>query len=283
MSSIRRSSARFLLTLATIVLAACSGDGTGPSADDIRDFITALATEGGVEAVFHTGAPPAGGAGPTVTLSGSSAMITGGTSIRTVSGAQAFSTIVIVVDGVDGYWEITLPVAVTTQNLLVTLAQNIPTATFTLEVAAGGTGGFGAYDTELVTWIGVGTGNLQVSVSWDVNSDVDLYVVEPGMAGEEIYYFNTSSVSGGTLDLDSNPACSIDNVRNENITWPGTPPSGTYTVRVNLWDECSTTTTKYVVTIRRQSQAPLTFQGTLNAPGNGGASGAGVVVTTFTY
>jgi hypothetical protein len=267
-----------------VTLAACGGDdGTGPSADDIRDFITELATAGGVDEVFHTGAPPAAGAGPTVTISGSSAMITGGSSIRTVSAAQPFTSIIVVIDGVDGYWQITLPGAVTTQDLLVTLAQNIPLGTFTIQVAAGGTGGFGGYDTELVPVVVVGTGQLQVSVRWDVNSDVDLYVVEPGTSGEEIYYGNPSSASGGTLDLDSNPACVLDNIRNENITWSGTPPSGTFTVRVNLYDECSTTTTHYVVTIRRQSQPPLTYQGTLNAPGNGGSSGAGTLVTTFTY
>jgi hypothetical protein len=273
-----------MATLASLALAACGGDdGTGPSADDIRDFITALATESGVDAVFHAGAAPAGGSGPTVTLTGSSAMITGGSAIRTVTSAQAFSTIILVIDGVDGYWEITLPVPVTTEDLLVTLAQNIPAGTFTIEVAAGGTGGFGAYDTELVPIVVVGTGPLQVSVSWDVNSDVDLYVVEPGTSGEEIYFGNTTSVSGGRLDLDSNPACAIDNVRNENITWTGTPPSGTYTVRVNLYDACDTGATNYVVTLRRQSQPPLTYQGTLTGPGTPAGSGGGTVVTTFTY
>jgi hypothetical protein len=72
-------------------------------------------------------------------------------------------------------------------------------------------------------------------------------------------------------------------VRNENITWPEAAPSGTYTVRVNLWDDCNATTTDYVVTVRRQNRDPLTYTGSLNAPGNGGAEGAGVVVTTFTY
>jgi hypothetical protein len=54
-------------------------------------------------------------------------------------------------------------------------------------------------------------------------------------------------------------------------------------VRVNLWDDCGAAVTDYVVTVRRRDQAPLTFSGTLNAPGVGGGSGAGSVVTTFNY
>ncbi|MEQ1857009.1 MAG: hypothetical protein ABL963_11080 [Longimicrobiales bacterium] len=285
MSSIR-SLAFVSVALASLVLAACGGgdDGAGPSVDlDIRDFIAALATDGGVDAVFHAGAPPAAGAGPVVALSGSSAMITGGSAIRSLTSTTSFTTVILVITGIDGYWEITLPVAVTTQNIFVTLAQNLPAGTLQLEIATGDAGGLGAYDVEFVPVLAVGTGNLQVSVSWDVNSDVDLYVVEPGTTGEEIFYGNSTSASGGALDLDSNPDCFIDNVRNENVSWSGTPPSGTYTVRVNLYDACSTTGTNYVVTIRRQGQSPVTYQGALTGVGNGGASGAGDTVAAFVY
>ena len=98
---------------------------------------------------------------------------------------------------------------------------------------------------------------MQVSVSWNSNADVDLYVVEPA-GGEEIYYGDQQSAAGGSLDLDSNAACSGDNVRNENITYPNSALRGTYTVRVNLWADCGAASTDYVVTIRRQDQPPLT-------------------------
>jgi hypothetical protein len=272
------------VSLATLVVAGCGGDELiAPAAEDIRDYITALATSGGIDAVFHAGPPPATGSGPTIIIDGASAMITGGSSIRGVSSAQAFTRIVVAINSVDGYWEITLPAAVTLEEIVLTLAQTLPTNAFTVRYAAGSSGGVGTFDSEPVTVLVVGTGVLQVSVTWDSSADVDLYVVEPGATGEEIYYGNSSSVAGGTLDLDSNAACAGDNVRNENITWPNSAPSGTYTIRVNLWDACSTTTTNYVVTLRRQNQAPQTFSGVLNAPGNNGASGAGTVVTTFTF
>jgi hypothetical protein len=270
------------LVLAPILLAlaACGGDSTGPGPGDVRDFIVALATSTGIEATFQAGDPPAGG-GPVITVTtGTSALITGGSAIRSVSSATSFTTIIVAVDGFDGYWQLTLPVAVTTAELVMTLAQVVPLANFILEYGAGSGGGFG-FITENVGILVVGTGDVQVSVTWDTSADVDLHVVDPFL--EEIYYGDTSSSSGGSLDLDSNAACTGDNVRNENITWPGAPPNGTYTVRVNYWSECGAAATNWVVTVRRKNQAPLTFNGQFTGPGNGGGLGDGQLVTTFNY
>jgi hypothetical protein len=270
------------LTLGALVITGCGGDSTiAPPPEDIRDYITDLATSAGIEAVFHSGVPPAAGSGPVITVGGSGAMITGGSSIRTVSSPTAFTRIIVAVDGVDGYWEITLPSAVTAEEIVLTLAQSLPDGTFNVDFALGVLAGLGNYGTEFVQVLIVGTGVVQVSVSWNTDADVDLYVIEP--LGFEIYYSQDTSPNGGSLDLDSNAACSGDNVRNENITYPNTAPAGTYTVKVNLWDDCEAPTTDYVVTVRRRDQAPLTFTGTLNAPGVGGGAGAGNVVTTFTY
>lgn len=54
------------------------------------------------------------------------------------------------------------------------------------------------------------------------------------------------------LDLDSNPACFLDNINNENITYEdGTPPSGEYTVVVDYFSDCGVATeTNFVVTVR---------------------------------
>ena len=53
----------------------------------------------------------------------------------------------------------------------------------------------------------VGTGDVQVSVSWDVSNDIDLHVVDPN--GFEIYWDDDTSPEGGTLDLDSNAGCAV--------------------------------------------------------------------------
>jgi hypothetical protein len=270
------------MALVSLAVAGCGSDSTiAPPPEDVRDYITALATSVGVEAAFHSGFPPAEGAGPVITVGGSGAMITGGSAIRTVQSATAFTRIIVAVDGVDGYWEVTLPAAVTAEELVLTLAQSLPEVTFNVDFALGGTAGVGNWGSEFVQVLIVGTGVVQVSVTWNTTADVDLYVVDP--LSEEIYYGDQQAGSGGFLDLDSNAACSGDNIRNENITWPESAPSGTYTVRVNLWDDCGAAVTDYVVTVRRRDQAPLTFNGTLDAPGVGGDAGAGIEVTTFTY
>jgi hypothetical protein len=76
-----------------------------------------------------------------------------------------------------------------------------------------------------------GTGDVQLTLTWGSNADLDLAVVEPD--GTEIYFSNTGpSDTGGQLDVDSNVGCEPDGGV-ENIFWPsGGAPSGTYTVKV---------------------------------------------------
>lgn len=82
----------------------------------------------------------------------------------------------------------------------------------------------------------VGTGDVQVTLTWQTNDDIDLYVTDP--TGETIYYQYTVSSSGGTLDRDNK----CDNLiigRPENIFWAeGQAPSGSYKVQVHYYDPC---------------------------------------------
>ena len=79
------------------------------------------------------------------------------------------------------------------------------------------------------------TGALVVTLTWDTESNLDLYVVDP--KGTEIYWGNQSSqppfsfdqVDGGSygyIDYDSNANCVIDGLRREDAIWPRAPPSG---------------------------------------------------------
>lgn len=76
-----------------------------------------------------------------------------------------------------------------------------------------------------------GTGDVQVTLDWSSDSDLDLSVAEPD--GTVIYYYEPGPTStGGELDVDSNVNCDNDGGV-ENIFWPpGDAPSGTYTVTV---------------------------------------------------
>jgi uncharacterized protein YfaP (DUF2135 family) len=84
----------------------------------------------------------------------------------------------------------------------------------------------------------VGRGDLEVTLSMSLPSDLDLYVVEPN--GNVIYYANPHSWTSGQLDLDANAACASNlNVRYEHIFWPaGGVPEGRYNIRVDSWENC---------------------------------------------
>lgn len=81
-----------------------------------------------------------------------------------------------------------------------------------------------------------GTGQVQVTLSWDDAVDLDLHVIEP--SGEEIYYLHSVSTTGGRLDRDR--TCSYTSKSPENIFWGSTgAPQGTYTVNVHLYSLCN--------------------------------------------
>ncbi|WP_295995719.1 hypothetical protein [Rugamonas sp.] len=135
-----------------------------------------------------------------------------------------------------------------------------------------------------VTFQAVGSGPIQVSLSWGAPVDLDLHVVTP--ANEEIYYANPSDSSHGALDLDSNAGCAIDNVNNENVVWSNaTPPAaGNYVVRVDYWSACGVATPiPYTVRITGCGGAS-TYNGVF-APGEDdeGDAGAGRTIATLAY
>lgn len=269
-----------LASVLGLVLAACSGGGGGGGGGTpgLQTILPAVSVEGG-NALRKTTALPAAGSGPAVTASNGSAILPGGSALFDVSGSAAFDTIFVGVQGTPGYWQLTVPPG-SSRTVVLSVGQNAP-QTFTLVFGLANGSAVGQFETVPVTLTAVGTGAIQVSLTWDAESDVDLYLVEPD--GTEIFYGNEVSASGGTLDLDSNAGCSIDGVKNENITYASaTPQRGTYTVRVNYWDSCGVSASSYVVTVNVNG-AVQTYSGTLTGAGVGGGSGAGTQVATFTY
>lgn len=119
-----------------------------------------------------------------------------------------------------------------------------------------------------VTGTEVGSGSVQVGITWNTATDVDLHVIEP--SGEEIYYGHTTSATGGSLDLDSNPGCSIDGVNAENIYWPeGQAPPGDYTVRVHMYSDCEIGSASGTITVHHcGDDSPLDWPFDLGATGS---------------
>jgi hypothetical protein len=250
------------------VLAACgSSPGDQPAGEAIGHYLSAVQSgDGSIVAQLRSGSLPSGG-GPSVQASTSGALLPGGSSVVSVSSGSAIDRVVVGVQGASGYYELAGLRSAAAQSVLLTLAQTAP-ASFSFLLAGGSGGGVGASTAIPVTLTAVGTGDVQVTLTWDVDSDVDLHVTDP--VGEEIYYGNPASASGGQLDLDSNAGCTLDHKRAENITWPsGHAPSGRYYVLVDYWDACSQAETRYVVTVNQKGKAPVTYQGAaLTGPGD---------------
>ena len=272
------------------LLVPCSALGLiycGNKPDDARyavtQFITGLTAVDGTRAIQQQGTPPTSSGGPSVTPSANASVINGGSNVARLQAAQVFQTIYTsigsVAGGVNDFYELRLPVSTTSTTLTYTLSRDIPSDFDAVFQVASPSGAVGPPATVRQTKLAASTGEVQVSVSWDADSDVDLHVVDP--RGEEIFYGSPTSASGGQLDLDSNAACSLDRKNNENIRWTSNAPAGTYTVRLDYWSSCGVARTEYAVTVNNGGSSTL-FTGNFTGPGDGGGRGSGRPITTFT-
>ena len=160
------------------------------------------------------------------------------------------------------------------------VAGGVPAGAYYVRALSRSSCGLSAASNEALVFVVGFTGDVQVSVSWDAPSDVDLHVVEPN--GNDIYYGNPSSSTGGQLDVDSNAACSIDGRQIENVRWGGQAPGGTYTVRVDYWDACGVARTNFLVTVKNGASTQ-TFPGFFTGEGDQGGFGSGRLITTFVH
>ena len=83
----------------------------------------------------------------------------------------------------------------------------------------------------------LGTGDLQVTLRWAADVDLDLSVTDP--AGDTVSFVTDSVPSGGSLDVDSIPCGDPSQPAVENVFWPtGSAPTGVYVVRVDYFGAC---------------------------------------------
>jgi len=284
-----------LTRVATVVamaalVGACDDAPTSPDEDQptIANYVASIsAVETPGEMRARPIPRPASG-GPAISVDGHVTIVNGGTTTVNVTSPTPFQTVYVAGSyptsrlfvPVSGYFEVPLPAPATSAELLITFPQDLASDEFNLHFSAADPAGrVGMPAERSYDAIVVGSGDVQVTVAWDTDADVDLHVVDPG--GSEIYWANRQSPSGGQLDLDSNAACALDNVRNENISWPaGTAPQGTYTVRVDYWSNCDAAETDYTVVIHSEGETDIHY-GTFSGSGDQGGSGSGVEIGTF--
>jgi hypothetical protein len=271
---------------------------TAPEPPDIREFVSDVLTLSERPATFNEGTAPVGGAGPILNASLPELVLKGGAAHVTFSSDGPFERLIVSVQGRTGHFDLLLDEPTTSATVLIVYAQETGAPTFTMHYAGVGGGALGPFQAGVTSFLGNGTGDVQVNVTWNTEADVDLYVVDP--FGEEYFYnhrggtgirFGDESpitfvpTSGGILDIDSNAGCGSDGPRAENVFWPAgvQPPEGAYVVRVNYWAACGAPETHFVVTIRARGQVPQTYTGSFTGAGVGGASGAGVRIAEFTF
>jgi len=101
-------------------------------------------------------------------------------------------------------------------------------------------------------------GSPRFNLTWGGDTDLDLYVTDPN--GETLSYTNTSSSSGGELDVDCTGNCSGGN--SENITWVDGGPSGNYSFYVNHFSGSSAS---YTLTVRDNGGSVTSYTGSLSS------------------
>jgi hypothetical protein len=290
--SLPKRSTRFATTLAlALCVSACNDEPTAPSAEGetVADYVASVSI-GGTQGTLRTsGIPRPTSGGPAISVDGHLTIVNGGTASLTVTSDTQFEKIYLAGSSpisplflpISGFFEIPLPVPVTSADLLLTFPQELPSGNFELYFAAADAQGHvGTVTKRPFDALVVGTGDVQVTVAWDTDADVDLHVVDP--AGNEIYWADRMSPSGGQLDLDSNAACSTDGISNENITWGvGLAPQGDYTVRLDYWSSCNAAQTKYTVLINNGGEVAI-YHGTFTGAGDQGGFGSGILIDTFT-
>lgn len=105
----------------------------------------------------------------------------------------------------------------------------------------------------------LGTGSVQVTLNWpEVGVDLDLHVTDP--SGEEIYYQDKTSASGGVLDHDNQDGGGIP----ENIFWTDNAPAGEYRVEiVNFENSNPTPPARWTLSLLVDGQRE-TYSGTID-------------------
>jgi hypothetical protein len=297
--------ARFVLLQVAVALllvgTACKK--SNESDTPVTEFVVGMSSfDTSNQAAQQSGQPPSASGGPTVAVSGNTNVVDGGSNSFQVTSNDPFQKVIVSVNtpagavasastgfpqvsaGIaPGFFELTLPGPVTSEFVIVSFAGNIPVESFTLQFqAVSANGAVGTIATVQTAVVPEETsGSLQVTVTWDAAADVDLHLVEPNE--NEIFWAQPTSNTGGVLNVDSNPACFIDNINNENISYPNaTPLTGEYIVRVDYFSSCSVERTNFVVTVNNNGQRNV-FTGFFTGPGDFGADGAGREITRFTF
>lgn len=151
------------------------------------------------DADYHnTGNLPEGSIDLIENLNINNTVINGGSSIVSFTSSQKIKTVFVSVKGKQGYYQYDFDNSNSSMltkssyyyELILLISQNLKEQGFVITISCVNESGDNStsVDSEAINVIEVGTGNLQVSLSWDQLDDVDLHLMQPN--GDKIYYGN---------------------------------------------------------------------------------------------
>ena len=237
------------------------------------------------EGVLRMEPPPAASGGPELQVAGNHSVVSGGALLVDLLPDAPLDKLLLSID-MQSYYEIDLTaVSAAAPYRLVArvppaLDQDFSALCLSI-TGIGADGAAGAPACHPLAVEPVGTGDLEITLTWDSPADLDLHVVDP--YGDEIYFAREMVDSGGELDLESGVDCSPDDTMNEHVAWTGgTPPPGVYVIRVHHWSNCGAPETNYVLNVSLDGET-RTFHGMFEGPGERrGGRGSGDIVDIFT-
>lgn len=239
------------LLLLGSALASCSDDeGGNPGVSELEQEYFSIEN-----AQYREGQFPA--ATSTATLQGvtiNERALSGGMNFITIVSDVRYNRFFIGVQGVEGYWEYVPDTPAnraegdggSTTYVIPVAYSTTYSSDITMLISGEDESGdiTEPYETE-ITYVESQSGDLNINLTFSNAKDVDLHLFMP--SGEHIYYgerggtvetADGQTVSYG-LDHDSNAACGIDNLNNENIYIPAELiQAGTYTVVVDMYANC---------------------------------------------
>ena len=213
--------------------------------------------EGGT---FVEGTMPAASAGATAleNVAMNDRALASGANFINISTSQAIQSFLVGIQGVPGYVQIpAVARAVQSYSLPVVYGAGYHSDITVIVEGVTTDGHVTLPFSQVVRFVESAAGDLHINLTFDNAKDIDLHLIMPD--GHRIYYADRTITTGegaaqvsGGLDHDSNAACNIDNLNNENIVLPAALIApGKYKVQINMWSNCDASVfTQWTVTAR---------------------------------
>lgn len=240
------SAAALCAAVMTVGFVACSDDDKGEPELESKY----LSIEG---ATYRSGDQPEGN-GALDGVQCNDRALAGGMNFISISSDEEYDMFYVSVEGVDGYLEYA-PVAEDDTRAGHAYTYLIPImysselgSNITMVVSARNmAGAYTASVRKSIQFVESMEGDLAINLTFENEKDIDLHLYCPngmhiyfGNRGGEVYDANGNYLGEFGLDHDSNPACSIDALNNENIVIPEAfVMNGEYKVVVNMYENCN--------------------------------------------